>query len=1028
MSAFTESVVEEAALEWFEALGYTITGGPSIAPGEPGQERRTYADVVLDGRLRDALARLNPTVSREGLDEAFRKLTRISSPQPVDANHELHYYLVNGVSVEYLRADGTIGYDPVRVVDFDVHENNDWLVVNQLTVSEGGHNRRPDVVVFLNGLPIAVIELKNAASENATIWSAFQQLQTYKQELPSLFVFNELLVVSDGLEARIGTLSSNKERFLPWRTIEGEALASKAMSQLEVLIRGVFDKRRLLDLLRYFIVFEDDGDTAIKKMAGYHQFHAVARALDATISASRPQGDRRVGVVWHTQGSGKSLTMAFYAGRVVLHPAMQNPTLIVLTDRNDLDEQLFGTFARCKDLLRQSPEQAKDRAHLRELLKVASGGVVFTTIQKFMPETRGDTFPLLSERSNIVVVADEAHRSQYDFIDGFARHMRDALPNASFIGFTGTPIDAADKNTRSVFGDYVSVYDIQRAVEDGATVPIYYQSRLAKLELKEEERPHLDEAFDELTEGEELEGREKLKTKWSALEALVGTDRRAQLIAKDLVEHFEARLEAMDGKAMLVCMSRRICVDLYKALTALRPDWDDESDDKGAIKIVMTGSASDPSDWQQHIRSKQRREALAKRFKNPSDPFKLVIVRDMWLTGFDAPCMHTMYIDKPMQGHGLMQAIARVNRVFRDKPGGLVVDYLGLADQLKKALHTYTESGGQGETALDQEEAVAVMLERYEVCCDIFHGFDWSAWMSSSPAARLSVLPAAQEHVLAQESGKDRLLQVVTELSKAFALAVPHDEAIRIRDDVGFFQSVRTAIAKAQVGDRKGSGDIDHAIRQIVSKAIVSDQVIDIFAAAGLKNPDISILSDQFLADVRGMKHRNLAVELLRKLLNDEVKARSKHNLVQARSFADLLEKSVRRYQNRAIEAAQVIEELIELAKEMRAAQKRGEELGLTSDELAFYDALEVSDTAVKVLGDETLRTIARELVDTVKHNVTIDWTVKESVRAKLRVIVKRILRKYGYPPDKQEAATNTVLQQAELLSDFWTAHAGVST
>jgi type I restriction enzyme R subunit len=1021
MSAFTESVVEEAAIEWFEALGYTITGGPSIAPGEPGQERRTYADVVLDGRLRDALARLNPTVSREGLDEAFRKLTRISSPQPVDANHELHYYLVNGVSVEYLRADGTIGYDPVRVVDFDVLENNDWLVVNQLTVSEGGHNRRPDVVVFLNGLPIAVIELKNAASESATIWSAFHQLQTYKQELPSLFVFNELLVISDGLEARIGTLSSNKERFLPWRTIEGEALASKTMSQLEVLIRGVFDKRRLLDLLRYFIVFEDDGDTAIKKMAGYHQFHAVARAVDATISASRPQGDRRVGVVWHTQGSGKSLTMAFYAGRVVLHPAMQNPTLIVLTDRNDLDEQLFGTFARCKDLLRQSPEQAKDRAHLRELLKVASGGVVFTTIQKFMPETRGDTFPLLSERSNIVVVADEAHRSQYDFIDGFARHMRDALPNASFIGFTGTPIDAADKNTRSVFGDYVSVYDIQRAVEDGATVPIYYESRLAKLELKEEERPHLDEAFDELTEGEELEGREKLKTKWSALEALVGTDRRVQLIAKDLVEHFEARLEAMDGKAMLVCMSRRICVDLYKALTALRPDWHDESDDKGAIKVVMTGSASDPSDWQQHIRSKQRREVLAKRFKNPSDPFKLVIVRDMWLTGFDAPCMHTMYIDKPMQGHGLMQAIARVNRVFRDKPGGLVVDYLGLADQLKKALHTYTESGGQGETALDQEEAVALMLERYEVCCDIFHGFDWSAWTSSSPAARLSVLPAAQEHVLAQESGKDRLLQVVTELSKAFALAVPHDEAIRIRDDVGFFQAVRTAIAKTQVGDRKGSGDIDHAIRQIVSKAIVSDQVIDIFAAAGLKNPDISILSDQFLADVRGMKHRNLAVELLRKLLNDEVKARSKHNLVQARSFADLLEKSVRRYQNRAIEAAQVIEELIELAKEMRAAQKRGEELGLSSDELAFYDALEVSDTAVKVLGDETLRIIARELVDTVKQNVTIDWTVKESVRAKLRVIVKRILRKYGYPPDKQEAATNTVLQQAELLSDFWT-------
>jgi type I restriction enzyme R subunit len=1020
LSGFTESVVEEAALEWFEALGYAVVGGPSIAPGEAAAERRSFSDVVLEGRLREALARLNPTVSAEGLEEAFRKLTRISSPQPLDANHELHHYLVNGVSVEYARPDGSIGYDPVRVLDFDAPEANDWLAVNQLTVVEGGHTRRPDVVVFVNGLPIAVIELKNAASENATIWNAFQQLQTYKNELPSLFVFNELLVASDGLEARIGTLSSNRERFLPWRTIEGEALALASLSQLEVLIRGVFDKRRLLDLLRYFIVFEGDGESVIKKVAGYHQFHAVALALEATIVASRPKGDRRVGVVWHTQGSGKSLTMAFYAGRVVLHPEMQNPTLVVLTDRNDLDEQLFGTFARCKELLRQNPEQARDRAHLRELLAVASGGVVFTTIQKFMPETKGDTFPRLSERSNIVVMADEAHRSQYDFIDGFARHMRDALPNASFIGFTGTPIDAEDKSTRSVFGEYVSVYDIQRAVEDGATVPIYYESRLAKLQLKEEEKPHLDAHFDELTETEELEGREKLKTKWSALEALVGTDRRLALIAKDLLEHFEARLDVMDGKAMVVCMSRRICVDIYKALVALRPAWHDAGDDKGAIKIVMTGSASDPSDWQQHIRSKQRREALAKRFKDPDDPLKLVIVRDMWLTGFDAPCMHTMYIDKPMQGHGLMQAIARVNRVFRDKPGGLVVDYLGLADQLKKALHTYTESGGKGETALDQEEAVALMLERYEVCCDIFHGFDWSAWTHTSAAKRVSVLPAAQEHVLAQDGGKDRLLQAVTELSKAFALAVPHDEAIRIRDDVGFFQAVRAAIAKTSAGDRKASGELDHAIRQIVSKAVVSDQVIDIFAAAGLKNPDISILSDQFLADVRGMSHKNLAVELLRKLLNDEVKTRSKQNLVQARSFADLLEKSVRRYQNRAIEAAQVIEELIELAKDMRAAQKRGEDLNLTSDELAFYDALEVNDSAVKVLGDDTLRMIARELVDSVRKNVSIDWTVKESVRAKLRVIVKRILKKYGYPPDKQEAATNTVLQQAELLSDVW--------
>jgi len=1025
---FTESVVEEAALEWFGALGYAVVAGPSIAPGEPAAERTSYEQVLLEGRLREALRRLNPTVPGEALDEAFRKLTRISSPQLVDANHELHYYLVNGVSVEYLRTDGTIGYDPVRVLDFDAPEQNDWLVVNQFTVTEFGHTRRPDVVVFVNGLPLAVLELKNAASENATIWNAFQQLQTYKAELPALFVFNEVLVVSDGLEARVGTLSSNRERFLPWRTIEGEDLAPSTLTQLEVLIRGVFDKRRFLDLIRYFVVYENDGDTAIKKMAGYHQFHAVARAVDATIAASRPAGSRRVGVVWHTQGSGKSLTMAFYAGRVVLHPDMQNPTLIVITDRNDLDEQLFGTFSRCKELLRQSPEQARDRAHVRELLTVAAGGVVFTTIQKFLPETRGDTFPLLSARENIVVIADEAHRSQYDFIDGFARHMRDALPNASFIGFTGTPIESTDKNTRSVFGEYISVYDIQRAVQDGATVPIYYESRLAKLQLRDEEKPRLDDAFDEVTEGEELAGKEKLKTKWSALEALVGTDRRLALIADDLVRHFEARLEVMDGKAMVVCMSRRICVELYKALVALRPAWHHADDDQGAIKVVMTGSASDPADWQLHIRSKSRREGLAKRIKNPDDPLKIVLVRDMWLTGFDAPCMHTMYIDKPMQGHGLMQAIARVNRVFRDKPGGLVVDYLGLADQLKKALHTYTESGGQGETALDQEEAVALMLERHEICCGIFHGFDWGPWTTGTPAQRLTLLPAAQEHVLAQEEGKDRLLQSVTELSKAFALAVPHDEAIRIRDDVGFFQAVRTAIAKTSVGDRKSSGDLDHAIRQIVSKAVASDEVIDIFAAAGLKNPDISILSDQFLADVRGMEHKNLAVELLRKLLNDEVKARSRHNLVQARSFAELLEKSVRRYQNRAIEAAQVIEELIELAREMREADRRGEELSLTSDELAFYDALEVNDSAVKVLGDDTLRLIARELVETVRKNVTIDWTVKESVRAKLRVIVKRILRKYGYPPDKQEAATNTVLQQAELLSDFWTEHGGASS
>jgi type I restriction enzyme R subunit len=809
------------------------------------------------------------------------------------------------------------------------------------------------------------------------------------------------------------------------------------------VLEGVFEKRRFLDLVRHFIVFEDEGGGKLtKKMAGYHQFHAVNVAVEETLRAARAleqvvetpgrweaghkpggdPGDRRVGVVWHTQGSGKSLTMAFYAGRVILHPAMQNPTIVVLTDRNDLDDQLFGTFARCRDLLRQPPVQAADRADLREKLKVASGGVVFTTIQKFFPEEKGDHHPVLSERRNIVVIADEAHRSQYDFIDGFARHMRDALPNASFIGFTGTPIEKTDANTRAVFGDYISVYDIQRAVIDGATVPIYYESRLAKLELKESERPKIDPEFEEATEGEEIERKEKLKTKWAQLEAVVGSENRIKLIAGDLVNHFEKRLATMDGKAMIVCMSRRICVELYREIAALRPGWHHADDDQGTLKVVMTGSASDPLDWQPHIRNKPRREALAQRFRNPKDPFQIVIVRDMWLTGFDAPSLHTMYVDKPMRGHGLMQAIARVNRVFKDKPGGLVVDYLGLADELKQALATYTESGGTGKTAIDQAEAVALMLEKYEICRGLFHNFDWSPWITGKPQERLSLLPAAQEHILALEDGKARLLRAVTELSQGFALAVPHEETRRIRDDVGFFQAVRAVLAKSTPGERKTDEELDHAIRQIISRAVVSDEVIDIFAAAGLKKPDISILSEEFLAEVRGMPQRNLAVELLRKLLAGEIKTKSRRNVVQARSFAELLDQSVRKYQNRAIETAQVIEELIGLAKKMREANARGEALGLTDDEVAFYDALEANDSAVKVLGDETLRAIARELVATVRANVTIDWTVRENVRAQLRVLVKRILRKHGYPPDKQEKATQTVLEQAEVLSESWAA------
>jgi len=826
--------------------------------------------------------------------------------------------------------------------------------------------------------------------------------------------------------------------------VSGEKAADEHTPELKVLVEGVFEQGRFLELIRDFIVIEDPGSGALaKKIAGYHQFHAVRVAIGETVRAARPSrkgtgeltgryeaglkpggnpGDQRIGVVWHTQGSGKSLTMAFYAGRLVREAAMANPTIVVLTDRNDLDDQLYGVFSRCQDLLHQPPVHAESRADLRKKLKVEAGGVVFTTIQKFFPEEKGDKHPLLSDRHNIVVIADEAHRSQYDFIDGFARHMRDALPHASFIAFTGTPIEKTDANTRAVFGDYISVYDIQRAVEDKATVPIYYESRLAALTLDEAEKPQIDPDFEEVTEGEEVERVEKLKSRWAQLEKLVGTDKRLEQVAEDIVAHFEARQDGLAGKGMIVCMSRRICVELYRRIAALRPAWANPDDDQGSMKVVMTGSASDPVDWQEHIRNKARREDLAGRFRDPKDPFQLAIVRDMWLTGFDAPSLHTMYVDKPMRGHGLMQAIARVNRVFKDKPGGLVVDYIGLAPELKEALRTYTESGGTGKTAIDQAEAVAIMLEKYEICQGLFHDFDVKGYIGGTPEERLHLLPYAQEHILAQPDGKERLVQAVLELSKAFALSVPYPETTRIRDEVAFFQAVKARLAKRAPGEAMAEEDMEAAIRQIVSRAIVSDEVVDIFAAAGLEKPDISILSDEFLAEVRGMPHRNLAVELLQKLLKGEIKARQRRNVVQARSFAEMLEESLRRYHNRTIEAAQVIEELIKLAKDMREADARGEALGLDEDELAFYDALETNDSAVKVLGDEVLRMIAMELVEAVRKDVTIDWTIRENVRAKIRVRVKRILRKHGYPPDKQEKATQTVLEQAEALSEMWAA------
>ncbi len=1019
--SFTENTVEEAALEIIEGLGYTILHGPNIAPGEMFAERTNYSDAVLVGRLREALSRINHKIPGEAIEEATRKVLHPDSPSLIENNRRFHRFLTDGVSVEY-QAEGRIVHDQVRLFDFENPTNNDWVAVNQFTVVENRSNRRPDIVVFVNGIPLGVIELKNLADENATIRDAFNQFQTYQRDIPSLFPYNEVLVLSDGLEARIGTLTSGWERFMPWRTVEGDDIAPKGSLEMEVLLRGVFDKRRFLDLVRNFIVFEDDGRSLHKKIAGYHQFHAVNKAVECTLTAASPEGNRRVGVVWHTQGSGKSLTMAFYAGKIIQQPGMTNPTLIVLTDRNDLDDQLFGTFAACKDLLRQTPEQAESRDDLRARLQRSSGGVIFTTIQKFLPERENGGGHLLSDRHNVVVIADEAHRSQYGFIEGFARHLRDALPRASFIGFTATPLESGDRSTPAVFGDYIDVYDIQRAVEDGATVRIYYEGRLAKLELKEEERPKIDPEFEEVTEGEEVTIKEKLKTKWARMEAMVGTEHRLGLIAQDIVDHFERRLDAMDGKAMIVCMSRRICVDLYDEINKLRPQWHNEDDDKGAIKIIMTGSAADNLEWQPHIRNKPRREALAKRFKDDANPMKIAIVRDMWLTGFDAPCLHTMYVDKPMQRHGLMQAIARVNRVFKDKPGGLVVDYLGLADQLRKALADYTESGGQGKPVFDQEEAVEAMLEKYEVCSGIFHGFDFSKYKTGSPKERTGIVPSAMEHVLEQENGKDRFMKAASQLSKAFALSVPNEKAIAVRDDVGFFQTVRAGLAKTTIGAGKDEEELNSAVRQIVSRAVASDQVIDLFSAVGLKKPDISILSDEFLAEVKELPHKNLAFEVLKKLLTDEMRAISKRNLVQARVFSEMLQRTIIKYQNRSIEAAQIIQELIDLAKDMREAHMRGENLGFSEEELAFYDALEVNDSAVKVLGDDTLKKIARELVDTVRRNVTIDWTAKESVRAKLRTMVKRILRKYGYPPDKQEKATQTVLEQAELLCKDWAA------
>lgn len=1004
-----EKPVESVALHILEDLDYQIKAYPQLL------SETDIPQLIQLEILQAMLSRLNPLLPPDCISEAMHSLLHPPEASLLANNRAVHKMLVEGVPVQY-RAEGRIVSDSVRLIDFDFPENNDFLAISQMTIIEGNHIRRPDIVIFVNGIPLAVIELKNPSDENATIWSAYNQLQTYISQIPSLFTYNALLVISDGLEARVGTLSSGREWMMPWRTITGEEIDNGLLSQMEILLKGVFDPQRLLEIIRFFLVYEEARSGLIKKLAGYHQFHAVNTAVEKTIQAVSLQGDRRCGVIWHTQGSGKSLTMAFYAGRIIQHPALNNPTLLMITDRNDLDDQLFRTFASCRDLIRQTPKQAEDRQDLRKLLKVAAGGVIFTTIQKFLPDEKGSDYPLLSDRHNIVVIADEAHRSQYDFIDGFAKNMRDALPNASFIAFTGTPVELSDRNTRAVFGEYISIYDIQQAVLDHATVPIYYESRLAKLELNEEEKPHLDPEFEEITEDKEPEEKEKLKSKWAALEAVVGSEKRLGLVANDILSHWDARSEIIEGKAMIVCMSRRICVDLYNAMVKLRPEWDSEEDNSGSVKVVMTGGPTDPTYFQPHIRNKDRRDRIAERFKDPNDPLKIVLVRDMWLTGFDVPCLHTMYMDKPMHGHGLMQAIARVNRVYKDKPGGLVVDYLGLAEELKKALATYTQAGGKKTVTIDQKEALSALMEQYEQCCRLFDGFDRSAWLQGSPQDRLNLIAPAQEFILAQENGKVRLIEAVSRLTKAFALAVPHPDALAIREQIGFFQTVKAAVVKSQRDPRDGGLGIETAIKQLVSKAISSDQVVDLFAAAGLAKPDVSILSDEFLEEVRNMPHKNLAVELLRKLLNDEIKTRFRRNAVQSRSFAEMLAESIRKYQNRTMEAAAIIAELIKIAQEIREAENRGEKLKLSDDEIAFYDALETNDSAVMELGDETLKSIARELIATVRRNVTIDWAVREQARAKLRIMVKRILRKYNYPPDKLKQATELVIEQAELI------------
>jgi type I restriction enzyme R subunit len=1029
MNILTEEEIEQMALQTLREQGYEVAFGADVI--------RDYNEVVLQRRLQEAIDKINPDVPADIREEALRIALRTQSANPLVNNENFHKLLTEGVDVKG-KSEDQIKTFKVWLVDFENPDNNKFVAINQFTIVEKHNKKRPDVIVFINGLPLVVIEIKNAIDEKADLRAAFNQLQTYKQVIPSLFTYNAILIATDGWFAKAGTITSDFSRFGSWKipkaqpetnlvaepdTLYNSTLFQKESTVLEmdIMLKGMLEKKILLDIIRHFIVFEKAKDKTLKKVAAYHQYYAVNKAIKTTVLAASLAGDKRAGVVWHTQGSGKSLSMIFYSGKLVLAPQLNNPTILVLTDRNDLDQQLFETFSNCQQLIRQTPVQADSRAALQSLLAVSSGGVVFTTIQKFLPNEKGGTYPKLSDRRNIVVIADEAHRSQYDFIDGYARHMRDALPNASFIGFTGTPIEKEDKNTQAIFGNYVDIYDIHQAVEDGATVRIFYENRLAKVEFDEKERQILDERIEDVTEEDELTERQKRFAKWTQQEAIVGSEKRLKQVAKDLVHHFEQRSEAFDGKGMIVCMSRRICVAMHNEIIKLRPEWYNAGDDKGKIKVIMTGSSSDPLDYQDHIRNKQRRKTIGDRLKDPKDELKLIIVRDMLLTGFDAPCLHTLYVDKPMTGHNLMQAIARVNRVFKDKEGGLIVDYLGIAQDLKKALSIYTDSGGKGKIEFDQREAVAKMLELYEIVVGMFDKFDYKKFFGLQPKEKLTYILDATDYVLSLDMGKDRFNTNVMNLSKAFALSVPDPEALSIRDDLSFFQAIKARITKLRESQKKRSDEeVETAIRQIISDALISTEVIDIFQAAGIDKPEISILSDEFLSEIKGMPRKNLALELLRRLLNDEIKIRSNRNIVQSKKFSEMLADAIKRYQNNAITAAQVIDELIKLAKDLKQADKRGEDLKLDFRELAFYDALEVNDSAVKLLGDEVLKTIARELVDSVKKSVTIDWTIKESVQAKMRVIVKRILKKYGYPPDKQDQAVKTVLEQAkQMANDF---------